>query len=629
MTLLSYWRTLGTAGRTARRFVVPRCELLEDRTLPSTFTVMNLNDSGPGSLRAAVAAANANPGADTIVFTPGLHGTIGLTSGELLITDSGTINGPEASRLAVSGTNAGRVFEIAAGFDVALNGLTVTHGYAFSGGGILNDGSNLTLSADVLSQNVAGFLGGGLDSEGGNLTITGCTISGNLAHAGAQGCFGGGISVRNFSFNSITVTISNSTFSGNQAVSYDTGTSAGGGIAANSVLGPVTVTISNSTFSGNQAVGGNGGFGNFYPGVAWGGAISTQFASVTISGSTFDHNQALAGSNGNLGTGAIFVDYAFGGAINAEFLSSVTVTNSRFSYNQAVGGNNATATGTDIVGVGGAEGAAILSQVGCVAEVAGCTFDHNAAIGGNGNTGSGAVALVGEGLGGAIVSGYGSSELGFPNLLTVSNSTFSQNEAVGGDKNTGTASVAGLVGTGAGAGIANYAGGTASVSASALDSNEARGGRGNTAGGGVVFAGVGAGAGLFNYLGSYNSTDFGPLGPSVLTVSGCTIDSNQATGGDGAGLGGGLFNSDTTTVANSSVTNNLAAGGGNGAGLGGGLYNAAASSVALTHCVVTQNQAKGSPGIGGGVYNLGLFAFDALTVIKDNKASTSGDNIGP
>jgi hypothetical protein len=32
-------------------------------------------------------------------------------------------------------------------------------------------------------------------------------------------------------------------------------------------------------------------------------------------------------------------------------------------------------------------------------------------------------------------------------------------------------------------------------------------------------------------------------------------------------------------------------------------------------------------GIGGGVYNLGAFTYDATTVIKDNHASTSNDDI--
>jgi hypothetical protein len=44
---------------------------------------------------------------------------------------------------------------------------------------------------------------------------------------------------------------------------------------------------------------------------------------------------------------------------------------------------------------------------------------------------------------------------------------------------------------------------------------------------------------------------------------------------------------------------------------------------------VTQNHANGSPGIGGGIYNLGTFSFDSATVIEDNKASTSNDNIFP
>ena len=86
-------------------------EPLEDRTVPSTFTVRNLADSGPGSLRAAITAANTNPGADLIGFAPGLRGTVALTSGELGITDDLRIDGPGASRLAVSGNDASRVFQ--------------------------------------------------------------------------------------------------------------------------------------------------------------------------------------------------------------------------------------------------------------------------------------------------------------------------------------------------------------------------------------------------------------------------------------------------------------------------------------------------------------------------------------
>ena len=65
-----------------RRTFVPRLEALEDRALPSTYTVLNLHDGGAGSLRQAVLDADAHPGHNTIRFAHGLHGTIGLTSGE-------------------------------------------------------------------------------------------------------------------------------------------------------------------------------------------------------------------------------------------------------------------------------------------------------------------------------------------------------------------------------------------------------------------------------------------------------------------------------------------------------------------------------------------------------------------
>src|SRR5215813_142394 len=81
----------------------PRLEPLEDRTVPSTFTVLNLADGGEGSLRQAVLDANALPGADEVRFADGLQGTIALTSGQLSITDHLTIVGPGAERVAVSG----------------------------------------------------------------------------------------------------------------------------------------------------------------------------------------------------------------------------------------------------------------------------------------------------------------------------------------------------------------------------------------------------------------------------------------------------------------------------------------------------------------------------------------------
>ena len=79
----------------------PHLEALEVRSLLSTFTVTNLLDSGPDSLLAAVAAANAHPGPDAIDFAT--TGTVTLTSGQLSITDSLSIRGPGVNALTISG----------------------------------------------------------------------------------------------------------------------------------------------------------------------------------------------------------------------------------------------------------------------------------------------------------------------------------------------------------------------------------------------------------------------------------------------------------------------------------------------------------------------------------------------
>src|SRR5438477_12931287 len=77
-----------------RRNVRPRLELLEDRCLPSTFSVLNTSDSGPGSLRQALLDANAAPGADLITFNIGNgHQTITPASALPDVTDPVTIDG--------------------------------------------------------------------------------------------------------------------------------------------------------------------------------------------------------------------------------------------------------------------------------------------------------------------------------------------------------------------------------------------------------------------------------------------------------------------------------------------------------------------------------------------------------
>src|SRR5689334_13887069 len=69
-----------------RRPFLPQLEALEDRTVPSTLTVLNNLDKGAGSLRDAIGHARDG---DTIVFDHNLSGqTITLTSGSLVVKDS-------------------------------------------------------------------------------------------------------------------------------------------------------------------------------------------------------------------------------------------------------------------------------------------------------------------------------------------------------------------------------------------------------------------------------------------------------------------------------------------------------------------------------------------------------------
>jgi hypothetical protein len=182
--------------RPARRpSVVPRLLVLEDRTLPSTFTVLNNADSGGDSLRTAIADAQNG---DLIVFDQSLQGqTITLTSGQLVITKSLDIEGLGAHQLAVSGNHQSWVFDISGGVTVTIAGLTITDGRApRQGGGIENVGSTLTIANDVFSNNQAlnaagPATGGAIDSTlGATLTVTHCLFlhnqaMGNLADAGA------------------------------------------------------------------------------------------------------------------------------------------------------------------------------------------------------------------------------------------------------------------------------------------------------------------------------------------------------------------------------------------------------------------------------------------------------------
>jgi hypothetical protein len=230
-------------------------EQLEERAVPTIFTVTNLNDGGAGSLRRAIDSANADAIPDVITFAPGLTGTINLTlagddntnaGGDLDILNPVSIEGPGADLLKVRQIVPNqRVFDVqpASGANVSISGLTITGGNGTNdgGGGVRMVGAvDLTLSAVEVTGNSSGFVNGGggvlqLDT-GSLLVINNSTIANNLTGAGLDG---GGIRVVNGA-----ASILNSTISGN------TTGAEGGGIL---ISGAGSAIIRNSTIVGNRA----------------------------------------------------------------------------------------------------------------------------------------------------------------------------------------------------------------------------------------------------------------------------------------------------------------------------------------------------------------------------------------
>jgi hypothetical protein len=296
-------------------------------------TVTNTNDSGPGSLRQALADAHDD---DLISFATALHGqTIVLSSAELVIDKNITINGPGPDTLAVSRSfnMPFRIFHIMPGHSVAIQGLMITGGSggdSDAGGGILNDHATLTVRNCAVDFNGSGYAGGGIFNDGSNgsatLTIVNSSVSNNFSS------FGGGIVSDVGNQGTATLTIFNSAvidnISTNGSPPYDFG--AAGGIATSGVatitnstisgnsasnqgggiLNAGTLTITNSTITGNLA----GGFGqNNFPGA--GGAVYSS-GPLTISNSTI---------SGNTAWGNAFKGPGVGGGINGD---DITIINS-------------------------------------------------------------------------------------------------------------------------------------------------------------------------------------------------------------------------------------------------------------------------------------------------------------
>lgn len=248
----------------------------------ATITVMNTADSGGGSLREAIASAASG---ETIDFAPGVTGTIALLS-TLSITQPVTIQGPGATNLTIDGQSTVRVFDIAAGGDLILSGVTIVDGSTVGLGGAIQNAGSLTVRRSVFAGNSASSGGAIATLAGALTTIDACTFEENVTTGVGGSAFitfgiamvsnstfvrntapinGGAINVQA----SGVLTVINCTF-------FDNSSGSLGGTISN--LGVLAVL--DSTFAQNRGSGGS--------------AIATGNDQMTINNNIFADNAASA-----------------------------------------------------------------------------------------------------------------------------------------------------------------------------------------------------------------------------------------------------------------------------------------------------------------------------------------------
>jgi len=260
------------------------------------FTVSNNNDSGAGSLRAAIAGA-ASAGTDDVITVNSGVGTITLLSpitfaanGALTIHGNGVAidaNGHQSALHETAGSGAfsfddftvsdahsttnksGAIVTEGTGA-VAISNCTISGNTAnFAGNGadiapltLLGGGALSVTDCAFTSNTVAGGnnldIAGAIDSEGGPLTVTGSSFSSNKATGGTNSVVAGAIDSEGG-----TLTITNSSIVSNTVVSGDGGDAAGGVVSEGGAM-----TLKNSTVSANV------GSGNGRPDNAAGGIVN-------------------------------------------------------------------------------------------------------------------------------------------------------------------------------------------------------------------------------------------------------------------------------------------------------------------------------------------------------------------
>lgn len=547
-------------------------------------------------------------GATTAVSITGNTASGAAGSGGGLLSVGGTVSLTDVTVTGNEAIRAGGGIELIDGTftmtngtlsnnDVSVIGGTIVAVNPGNGGGLHVSGTaNTTFDNVTVSMNRAGREGGGLwNQAGATMTIqNGSTVSSNIAEGNASDDGGGGI----FN-NGGTLVLDGSAASVIVTANLAIGTSgSGGGIL--STAGALTITDTDIT--SNEAA-------------RAGGGIEMIDGTLTMTGGSLNGNDVTAtlGSvaSANPGNGGGF------------HITGTTATNSVTFDGVTINGNDA-----------GSEGGGLWNQAGVTMTIQnGTTFDANIARGDAADNGGGAVfnnggTLVVTGAGTTFTnntapgaSGSGGAIFSTDGTVTITDATIgganAASRAGGGiEVITGTVTLTGATLTGNTTGNAPGNGGGLHVSGAATVNVVGGTVTGNTA--------DQEGGGLWNSAtGTMNVTNGATISGNTATASNSI---NDAQGGGGI-FNLGVLNVDGT-MATVTITGNTSAGSGSDDG-GGGIYSTgAAANATVVLADITNNDATGASGSGGGLHNNdgGMFSLDRSTV-SGNSANRAGNGI--
>ena len=391
----------------------------------ATLTVDNCNDSGPGSLRDAIAAAVSG---DTIDFDANLAcSTITLTSGAITIATGADglpltelqIQGPGRNALVIDGNYADRVIahEAGSGGTLTISDLAIHHGFTSGDGGCVLAEGGVNLTNVDLSECSAGFgavgataVRGGALAAGDSASLSSSFVGDSMVNGGSGYAYGAGI------FAGRSLLIDRSTVSGNFATS-DTGATYGGGVSVGrrDVHAQGMLTVTSTNIQNNTAFSHCG-----YCPVRGGGVFV--YGNTSVGASSISGNTAFSDAHYGVG-GGLYFKSGFGGA---PVGAALTYTN--LGSNSSDNDGGAIGAGGDLQIIWGTISGNSARAGGAIMQLAGTlTLDSSLLTGNIAQTNGGAIWLFGYGdvtvqnstisenfaqeNGGAIANSYGSVHL--------------------------------------------------------------------------------------------------------------------------------------------------------------------------------------------------------------------------